>query len=69
MDIVGEKWKKMNGFSCYDVSNFGRVRSYKGLELNYGHPPEKMSQAYRMYDDSGVRRTVKVSEILSLFGK
>lgn len=67
MDIIGEKWKSMEGFSRYEVSSFGRVRSRKGIELNWGAPPEKLTTAYRMFDDSGARRTVKVTSILALF--
>ena len=28
MLIAGEVWKQIDGFALYDVSNFGRVRSY-----------------------------------------
>ena len=28
MLIDGEEWKQIDGFALYDVSNFGRVRSY-----------------------------------------
>jgi len=38
MNIAGEEWKQIDGFALYDVSNFGRVRSY--YRGRWGHREE-----------------------------
>lgn len=69
-DLVGEIWKPILGFECYDVSNKGRIRKfakkYKSYYLLNQQPNKNNERLYiRLYNLNGKTKNLQVSNIVA----
>lgn len=59
MSRTKERWKKIPGFSWYEVSTLGRVRTYKGVNQNSPARTKAVLMKIRVGDDAYPRVTMQ----------
>lgn len=48
-EIIPEEWKQIEGYPMYDVSNYGRVRSWKNNKWGRADSPKILKQSNHSY--------------------
>ena len=64
-----EKWKKIEGYEDYEVSNFGRIKSYKqdkNGKITLGNKDKKVDHKYEDSENEVEIKEVDINDIFDL---